>query len=275
MTFKDKVAIITGGASGIGRAIAQEMAKEKAILVIADVNIEQAKQVAEKIQERGAQASAYEVDVRDANAVQKLVEETVEKHGRLDYMFNNAGIAMLGEMDELTIEQFDRIFDVNVRGVMYGIHAACAVMKKQGYGHIVNTASVAGLITAPQIGAYCGTKHAVVGLSQSLRITAKPYGIKVSAVCPGFVETAIADSMEIANEEKYIERSEIIGSNPIKHCPVDKAARTIIKGVKRNKAVIVVTLHAHILWRLFRFFPWLASMIIGNMYHKQEKSIRK
>lgn len=275
MKLTDKVAIITGGASGIGRAIAEQMAKEGAITILADVNMQQATEVAEKITASGGKAFPYEIDVRSAENVKALVDDTVEKHGKLDYMFNNAGIAIMGDVNDMSIDQYDRLFDINVRGVLYGIHAACAVMKKQGHGHIVNTASLAGLIPAPQLGAYAGTKHAVVGISESLRVTAKQFGVKVSAVCPGFIDTPIVDAMEIVNEDDYIDRKDFKKTNSIKYCPVDKAARSIIKGVKRNKALIVVTFHANFLWRLYRFSPGLTSFLAQTMYKKHDKAIRK
>ncbi|WP_372371225.1 SDR family NAD(P)-dependent oxidoreductase [Candidatus Uabimicrobium sp. HlEnr_7] len=274
MYFKDKVAIITGAASGIGYAIAKQMAKEQATIIIADINFSQAQQAAENINKNnGGKAFPYEVDVRDSDAVEKLVENTIEQHHRLDYMFNNAGIAIMGEMMEMTLEQWDRLFDINVRGVIYGTHAACNVMKKQGYGHIVNTASLAGIIPSPNLGAYSGTKHAVLGICKSLRIEARAFGVKVSAICPGVIDTPMVTDSEIINEDKLVASREEIRENiQLKPYSVEKAARKIVKGVKKNKAIILITGHAHILSRMYRFFPKLSEML-GHSYHKREKNI--
>jgi NAD(P)-dependent dehydrogenase (short-subunit alcohol dehydrogenase family) len=123
--------------------------------------------------------------------VQELVDETVRDYGRLDYMFNNAGIGMGGEVRDMDLEHWRRVLEVNLWGVTCGTSAAYEEMVRQGFGHIVNTASLAGLIPLPMVAAYCATKHAVVGLSASLRAEAAALGIKVSVVCPGFVETGI------------------------------------------------------------------------------------
>lgn len=263
--FTDKVAIITGGASGIGCAIGQQMAKEGAIVILADVNKEQAEKVAEEIKKNGGRAFPYEIDVRYADQIGQLVEKTVADHGCLDYMFNNAGIGIWGEMGDMSIEQWDRLFDINVRGVIYGIHHAFNVMRKQGHGHIINTASLAGLLPVPTLGAYAGTKHTVVGLSQSFRIEAKHSGVKVSVVCPGFVDTPIKDAMEITkNRSKEDAKNDV----NVKFCPVDKAVRTILKGVKRNKRMIIVTFYAHLMSRMYRYFPRTCNFMLQKFYKK-------
>ena len=272
MTLQDKITIITGAASGIGYAIATQMAKEGAIIIVADINASQAQKAAEKINEYG-KAFPYEVDVRDKEAVKKMVEDVVEQHSRLDYIFNNAGIAIMGEMMEMSLEQWDRLFDINVRGVIYGTHAACNVMKKQGFGHIVNTASLAGIIPSPNLGAYSGTKHAVLGICKSLRIEAREFGIKVSAICPGVIDTPMVTESEIINEDKLtVSREEIREKIQLTPYPVEKAARVIVKGVKKNKGIILVTGHAHVLSRLYRFLPSVSEMI-GRLYYKREKNI--
>ncbi|BBM86784.1 SDR family NAD(P)-dependent oxidoreductase [Candidatus Uabimicrobium amorphum] len=272
MKLKDKIAIITGAASGIGYAVAKEMAKEGATIIVADINFEQAQKAAQNINEYG-KAFAHSVDVRDAEAVKKLVDDVAEQHGRIDYMFNNAGIAIMGEMMEMSLEQWNRLFDINVRGVIYGTHAACNVMKKQGFGHIVNTASLAGIIPSPNLGAYSGTKHAVLGICKSLRIEAREFGIKVSAICPGVIDTPMVTDSEMINEEQLaVSREEIRENIQLTPYPVEKAARVIVKGVKKNKGIILITGHAHILSRLYRFFPGL-SELIGRSYYKREKNI--
>ena len=193
-TYQEAVAIITGGASGIGRALAEELSRRGAEVVLADRQIELAEEVAEGIREAGGMATAAEVDVTDFAAMQSLVQNTLATLGRLDYFFNNAGIGIGGEVRHYGIEDWHQILDVNLHGVVHGIQAAYPIMIQQGYGHIVNTASMAGLMPAPWSVSYAATKHAVVGLSTSLRIEAAALGVRISVLCPGVIDTPILQS---------------------------------------------------------------------------------
>src|ERR1700753_4478578 len=138
-------------------------------------------------------ATSATLDVTDPAAVASAVDGVVARAGRLDLMFNNAGIAWGGDTELLTLDQWNAIIDINIRGVVHGVTAAYPVMLKQGHGHIVNTASMAGLTAAGQITSYVTTKHAIVGLSLALRSEAVARGVGVLAVCPGAVETPILD----------------------------------------------------------------------------------
>ena len=140
-----RAVVVTGGGSGIGEAVCRAFAARGDAVVVADIDGASAERVAGDI---GARATAAKVDVRDASAVQALVDDTVSAHGRIDVMVNNAGIAVGGDALDLTVAHWDRIIDVNLRGVVHGVQAAYPVMARQGTGHIVNTASMAGL-TAP------------------------------------------------------------------------------------------------------------------------------
>src|SRR5438552_680116 len=162
--FAGKIAIVTGGASGIGRAVGAQLVRHGARVVLADINGDSARATAEAF---GA-ASAATVDVTDAAAVEQLVTNTVAAHGRLDYLFNNAGIAIMGEARNMTLADWTHLIDVNLRGVVNGVVAAYPAMLRQGFGHIINTASLAGLVPTPGATGYATTKHAVVGLSTSL-----------------------------------------------------------------------------------------------------------
>lgn len=167
--YDGATAIITGGASGIGQAIAEELAKRGSDVVLADLQIELASKVAAGIRAAGGKSTAIQLDVMDCSAVEQVVRETVARTGRLDYMFNNAGIFISGGVQLYSMADWDHIINVNIRGVIHGVHAAYPVMIAQGFGHIVNTGSIAGLIPSPGEVAYATTKHAVVGLSKSLR----------------------------------------------------------------------------------------------------------
>ena len=189
-TFDGGVAIVTGAASGIGRAISEALAQRGCQVVLADIEFDDAEAAAAQIREKGGRASARHLDVCDFAAVSELVTETMEKLGRIDYIFNNAGIVVAGEVANYTIDAWQRVIAVNLGGVVNGVQAAYPAMIRQGFGHIVNTASMAGLVISAGVG-YTATKYAVVGLSRALRIEAEVRGVRVSVICPGVIRTPI------------------------------------------------------------------------------------
>jgi NAD(P)-dependent dehydrogenase (short-subunit alcohol dehydrogenase family) len=248
--FKDKVAIVTGGASGIGRALCEALARrEAAAIVVADIDAEGAQEVA--VSHRCAQA--MHVDVSREEDVQALVGETVAQHGRLDLIINNAGVAICGEVRDLTLDHWQRVLDVNLWGVIYGTTAAYRVMVNQGFGHIVNVASLDGLTPMPLAVPYTAAKHAVVGLSTALRIEGAELGVKVSVACPGTVQTNILDTAAFVG----IEREEAIAEmqSGFKMADPTDCARAILHGVERNQAIIVDTRLNRLFWRLYRLSP--------------------
>ncbi len=273
--FRDATAIVTGGASGIGRALAEELARRGCEVVLADRQIDLAKEVASKICSLGGKARAEEIDVTQSSVVERLARETVQRTGRLDYMFNNAGISIGGLVDLHGIEDWDRIVDVNIKGVIHGTHAAYPIMIQQGFGHIVNTASLAGLIPVPGAVSYATTKAAIVGLSKSLRTEAAHRGVRVSVLCPGAVRTPMLEgcgkygkvlgdiSPELLND--FIER--------LKPMPADRFAKKVLKGVKKNKAIIIVPSWLGMIWWLDRLFPNLVMFVTGKSFQKLQKNI--
>jgi NAD(P)-dependent dehydrogenase (short-subunit alcohol dehydrogenase family) len=257
--FKDKVIVITGAGSGIGRALAERLAREQGIVFVTDRDGESARAVAENIERAGGKAESATLDVVDADAVQHRVDETVRKHGRLDYMFNNAGIGIFAEAQDHTLEDWNRVLDINLRGVIHGVQAAYPVMRQQGFGHIVNTASLAGLIPAPNEIAYVASKYAIVGLTATLRVEAEAYGVKASVICPGYVDTPILFEHTM---NKYVDKMGLRSRDDVKQqalglkaMNVDDAAAIICKRVAKNQAMILVTRHAKVLYSLQRFFP--------------------
>ena len=189
--YQNATAVITGAASGIGRALAIELARRGCTVVLADRQFALAESIAAVILSNGGKAWARELDVCDYPALQVIVDEAVANTGRLDYMFNNAGIGIGGLVEDYELEDWNTTIDVNLRGVTNGIQACYRLMVDQGYGHIVNTASMAGLIPAASQIAHSATKLAVSGLSQALRVEAEIKGVRVSALCPGAIETPI------------------------------------------------------------------------------------
>jgi len=263
-TFKDKVAIVTGGGSGIGQALCQELGQEGAIVVVATSNDNHAKQVASAITQNGGRAHAMQVDVSDEEDVRQLTKETVSELGRLDYIFNNAGIAIGGDARDLTIDQWRRVLEVNLYGELYGTITAYPIMVRQGFGHIVNVASATGLLPQPINAPYCTSKYGIVGLSLSLRIEGADLGVKVSVVCPGRVQTNMFQAATIANfppERRSAYEQQMTAP---KRMEVSKAARTILRGVSRNKAIIIFPANVRLAWRLYRLSPRLLDRLLLN-----------
>lgn len=260
LTFNGAVAIITGGASGIGTALGRELVRRGSEVVLADRQIDLAEQVASEIRAVGGKATATELNVVDYNAVEALIYETLKRTGRLDYMFNNAGIAMVGPAEANSIDDWNDVIDVNLRGVIHGVQVACEVMLKQGFGHIVNTASMAGLMAMPGSISYATTKHAVVGLSKTLRVETALSGICVSVLCPGFIRTPILDGggkygkelMELSPEQRAKAKQMMESFKPI--LP-DVFAVQALDAVARNEAIIVIPNRWKFFWWFDRLFP--------------------
>ncbi len=256
--YTGRTAIVTGGASGIGRALGAELVARGATVVLADIDHGAAKVAADEIS-AGAEgrATAVELDVRDAAAFAELVERVATDNIRLDYLFNNAGIAVGGDTKDLTLGHWDRVIDVNLRGVVHGIVATYPRMVRQGSGHIVNTASLAGIFPAPSLVPYAATKHAVVGLSTSLRTEAARYGVRVTALCPGFVDTPLLDRVNVDLPPTPGRR---FGRDMLRHMPgrlynVEALARDALDGVARNRALVVAPSSARAVWRAYRLVP--------------------
>jgi NAD(P)-dependent dehydrogenase (short-subunit alcohol dehydrogenase family) len=255
-----KVAIVTGGASGIGEALCLELARRGTRVIVADIDGAGARRVAAAIAQASGQASACTVDVTREPDVRQLIEQTVAMHGRLDYLFNNAGIVIEGDARDLTVDHWRRVLDVDLYGVLYGMLAAYPIMARQGFGHIVNTASAVAFFPDPGNAPYCTAKHALIGLSLSLRLEGADLGVRVSAACPGYVRTNISKNASVVNMPARPAmhdqaRGQAAGSRRV--LTADQAARVILDGVARNKPVILFP--AGIRWarRLYYVFPRL------------------
>src|SRR2546428_7520009 len=223
-----KVAFVTGGASGIGRATALTFAREGAKLIIADLNEDGGQQAVHMITENGGAAIFVKTDVTQATAVEALISKAVETYGRLDCAHNNAGIGSRPRvlLHELPEESWDRVIDINLKGVWLCMKYELIQMRKQGAGAIVNTASIMGLVGSwNRSGAYNASKHGVVGLTKTAALEYAQQGIRVNCVCPGFIQTPMtAPGMEDPARMVLMLASEPVGrmGNP------EEVAETVV-----------------------------------------------
>ena len=197
----NKVAVITGASSGIGRAIAERFAREGAAVVLAGRNEKKLAEVSKEIEVRRGRAHVVVTDVTKEADVVHLIEEAVRRYGGLDIMVNNAGVFHAKELANTTAAEYDQVIDTNVKGVYLGCREAFKVMKKAGGGTIINMSSMAGKQAWAGLGLYGTSKFAVMGLTQALADEGMPYGIKVSALCPGLVNTPMQAGNSVGSDE--------------------------------------------------------------------------
>lgn len=221
MTFERKVVIVTGGTSGIGYGISEELLVHGAYVWVIGSRQESVEKAKESLAAY-PNARFAAVDVKDNAAVEKMIHDCVREFGRLDYLFNNAGIGLASPYEKTSLDDWKKIIDINLWSVIYGVNAALPVMGKQGSGHIINTSSAAGLLNPPYRTLYATTKNAVIGLTECLRYEYEPKNIFFSVVCPGNVATPIF--------QKFI---------PPDAISVEEAVRNILDGVEKKELMIV------------------------------------
>lgn len=267
---QQRTAFVTGAGSGIGRALVQALVARGVTVCVADINVKAAQSVAS---ECGPNAKAISLDVCDAASVQQAMQRFARECGRLDYVFNNAGIGMSGETDDIPLSSWQHVINVNVYGVLHGVLAAYPIMCKQGFGHIVNTASLAGLGPAPLFAPYGLTKHAVFGLSTSLRVEAASRGVRVSVLCPAAIETPLLDSTEtsqykVASSPDTRRFLTALAGPPYS---VEKCAQEALAAVDKNTGIIVLPGRARLGWRLGRLFPALVEMVSKSVVANERR----
>ena len=193
--IEGKIVVITGASSGLGEATARLLSKEGAIVVLGARRADRLRSLVDELISQDGKAVAMTTDVTQRDQVQKLVDAAVQAYGRIDVIINNAGVMPQSLLEQLKVDEWDQMIDVNIKGVLYGIAAALPYMQKQKAGHIINVSSVASHKVGPGSSVYAATKHAVRALSEGLRQEVKPYNIRTTVISPGAVATELPNTI--------------------------------------------------------------------------------
>lgn len=260
--FEGKIAVVTGAGSGIGRATALRLARAGTKVHIADLRADSADEAAEEITALGGRATAHVLDVADAAAVAALADAVYAVDGRCDILHNNAGYAVVGAVEDLELGDWQRVINVNVMGTIHGVHAFVPRMLAQGGGgHIVNTASLVGLVVWPRFAPYVTSKHAIVGLTEVLDAELSPRGIRAHAICPGVIDTPMVHDSPLrgamsGDRENAVGFMKRFGASP------DVVASAVLDAIEHNQLIRVVPrTQALPAWLLHRASPSLSGTL--------------
>ena len=248
------VALVTGAASGLGKGLADAYAARGLRVVYADINEAGALAAAAAA---GGSCEGVKLDVADAVACQALVDDIVARKGRLDLLFNCAGFAVSGQAQNITVEDWRRIVDVNLLGNVHCALAAYKQMAIQGGGQIASIASLAGLLPTPMSIPYATTKAGLVNFSHTLRCEGDGLGVQVSVICPSFIDTNIFENAQY----REIDRQSLLSLIPLPFLTVDQAVHKMLAGVDANKATVVFPLHARLLWWGQKLLPVMPNFV--------------
>jgi len=264
--YPQKRAFITGAASGLGLAIGKRLAARGWRLCIADINSQRLATAEEQLRAAGAETFKIELNVTDYSAQEAAAAAIVEKWGGVDLVFNNAGIATAGAIDELSLEDWQRTIDIDLWSVIYGCRIFTPIMKRQGGGYIINTASSAGTLAGPEMSAYNVAKAGVVSLSETLKTELGKDNIGVSVICPTVFVTSLDETLSgeremEANLIRQLQRSKVTA---------DDIVDDLISAIEKNRLYVITQADARWGWRIKRFFPELYTRVIAYFYRNKK-----
>lgn len=270
---KNSVAVVTGAASGIGRALAVHLAQEKiAGLAISDVNEAGLQETANLVTPSDVKCTTHVVNVADREQMRQFADEVVEKHERVTHLINNAGVALFGDFEEISLEDFEWLMGINFWGVVYGAKFFLPILKQQEQAHIINLSSIFGIVAPPGQSAYCSSKFAVRGLTESLRHELEGTNVFVSSVHPGGIKTNIARAAKLgANTNEIDKEMGVKFFDKASINTAEYAAETILRGIKSKNPRIIVGKDAAFLTLLQRLFPKsylrVGERLTGKKFH--------
>ena len=265
--LKGKVAAITGAASGIGRALALNLATEGCHVAIADVYEAGLEETADKVRSSGVRVTTHMVDVAKREHVKRYADEVVKAHGSVHLVINNAGVGILETLEDVSYEDFEWLIGINLWGVIYGCKEFLPYLKKQPSAHIVNISSVNGIFTNPNNGPYCTSKFAVRGFTETLAQELSDTNVTVSCVHPGGIQTNIASNFRFYKaSDPSLGRDDAVAffNRVIAVTTANKAAQIIIAGIKKDKLRIMVGTDAYVMDWLKRLLPVGFQRIVGR-----------
>lgn len=254
-SLSDKTAIITGAASGIGRAIALQMARNHCNLFLIDIDREGLDQICQATASFGIQAHACCIDLANPEAISHAVRQATRQFQAIDILVNNAGICYYGKSTNMRQDQWQRMLAINLAAPMQLVHECLPFLLSQDRSHIVNVASMYGLFVTSKSTTYHATKFGLVGFSEALRAEYKRFGLGVTAVCPGYVQTQLMTSMENSD------RRAAQGPPRWMQCSPETVARRTLKAIRRNQRITVITPTANVCYRLRQWFPGMMASI--------------
>ncbi len=254
---KKSVAVITGAGSGIGQALALRFAQEGiAGVAIADLNEKGLEETFSMVEKTGVAVSKHVVDVSKLAEIQRFADEVIAKQGRATHLVNNAGVGVLGTFQQLSLEDFEWLMNINFWGVVYGCNVFLPILLKQDSAHIVNISSVFGMIAPPEQTAYCASKFAVRGFTESLRHELQETNVRVSSVHPGGIKTNIARNSRIGkNTPEEYKKQGVEFFDKVAQTSPKKAADVIVKGIKAENPRILIGADAKAINIVQRLFP--------------------
>jgi len=264
--LEQRVAVITGAATGIGRALAARLAEEGVRLCLADINRGQLDAVAHALRSQGCVVSAHTVDVADRRQVESLCRKTVEHFGRVDMLINNAGVALIGDVEEVSLADIEWVMGINFWGMVYGVKYFLPVLKQQEKAYIVNMSSVFGMIAPPGEAAYAASKFAVRGFTEALRHELAGTNVQVSSVHPGGIRTGIAKASRVGSGVDPQKREEEAAKfELLARTTPERAADCIVRGMLRGETRILIGRDATQIDLLQRLWPKRYWRIIGPL----------
>jgi NADP-dependent 3-hydroxy acid dehydrogenase YdfG len=270
-TFTDRVAAVTGAASGIGRALAANLAAKGCHLAISDLNQEGLQETANLVGNHNVKVTTHLVDVANRDQVYQYADEVVKEHGRANIVINNAGVALGDSIEDVSYEDFEWIVNINFWGVVYGTKAFLPHLKKEPEGHIVNISSINGILTNPFNGPYCATKFAVRGFTETLRQELHYTSIGVTVVHPGGIKTDIVRNARFRKHAQLnMSQEDLVAlyDEKLFRTTADDAARTILTGMENNKQRVLIGGDARLLDRLARLIPVSATRLMRHLTYR-------